>query len=162
MTDGMLVLIGEQTPMALAKVGNSRAFVSGYSAERLVRLCGLASIDQLHERSWLLNLMPAQRSRRGPKRRVAARWWGQMAEHRAALVAPQLMNRRVVLLGVRVARAFGLMRIPLLEWQSVVAFGSRFEAARCPHPSGLNRWWNDEHNREQARGFLTSAIWSAP
>jgi hypothetical protein len=48
-----------------------------------------------------------------------------------------------VLLGRRVAAAFGLASAPYLEWTE--ARGRTWVV--MPHPSGVNRWWNDEENR---------------
>lgn len=63
-------------------------------------------------------------------------------------------NTPVVLLaGHRVARAFGL-RVGYLEWTTLR--GRR--AAVLPHPSGINRWWNDPRNRRRASRFIREAL----
>ncbi len=56
---------------------------------------------------------------------------------------------RVILLGQGVARAFGV-RAPPLTWRRV----GRREFAVVPHPSGVNRWWNDPKNVRRAKRFL--------
>lgn len=33
-----------------------------------------------------------------------------------------------------------------------------FHVTPVPHPSGLNRWWNDESNRERYRDFMVDVI----
>lgn len=77
----------------------------------------------------------------------------------ARLSARQLMTtiepgRVVLLLGRRVAEAVGAVK-------------NYFEPTRLvdgttlyvlPHPSGVNRWWNEEANREQVRTFLRSIL----
>lgn len=56
----------------------------------------------------------------------------------------------MVLLGSGVARDFGLpARTEPLRWASL----GRHEAAVCPHPSGVNTWWNDPYNVGGARSF---------
>jgi len=58
----------------------------------------------------------------------------------------------VMLLGKRVAAAFGA-KTDYFEWFDLR--GSR--AAIVPHPSGINRWWNDPVNVERARAFWRAA-----
>lgn len=55
----------------------------------------------------------------------------------------------VVFLGRRVAAAFGV-KSKYFEWTKVR--GKR--AAVFPHPSGINRWWNDADNVDEARRFI--------
>jgi hypothetical protein len=57
---------------------------------------------------------------------------------------------RVLFVGAGVARAFGFAG-PVLRWQ-------RFRgtmAAAMPHPSGINRWWNDAANVRRAARFMS-------
>lgn len=66
------------------------------------------------------------------------------------------LDRRVVLLGENVASTFGLdpAKLRPLRWQGVyTAPGLAF----CPHPSGVNRWWNEPGNVEAARRFWRRA-----
>ena len=68
----------------------------------------------------------------------------------------------VLLLGRGVAGAFGLGAQPWLTWAYVkrvlpAQLGTVFVHARVavvPHPSGRNRWWNEQANRERAGEFL--------
>lgn len=149
---GMVVFVGQAPSLALAKAGNGSPFASGRSTDRLARLCGLSSTAQLHERAWLLNV--GRNDFDGDEEPASS------TRLRALEIVGRLKGRRVVLLGVKVAAAFGLHHLPLLEWRDVVAHGSRFKAARCPHPSGLNRYWNDPANCDLARVFLSEAVWS--
>lgn len=89
------------------------------------------------------------------------------------LGASLLRGRRVILLGVNVAQCFGIdvtsppnqflkwtdspeTKIPnygLVGWNA----GDRkppFAWAILPHPSGRNRWYNNQVNKEAAIGFL--------
>lgn len=76
-------------------------------------------------------------------------------------------SARVVMLGRRVATAFewwewdrriGLMphsKVRYLTWYRIMGkHGRVIWAAVVPHPSGVNRWWNDANNRRRARKFF--------
>jgi hypothetical protein len=56
---------------------------------------------------------------------------------------------RLVLLGAKVARCFGLPWRPLARYEWTGG-----EALVVPHPSGVNRWWNEARNRRAARRAL--------
>jgi uracil-DNA glycosylase len=64
-----------------------------------------------------------------------------------------MLNRRTVLLGQGVAAAFG---VAVSECDNLRWYGARSQIAICPHPSGINRWWNVRENIEAARVFWTS------
>jgi hypothetical protein len=57
---------------------------------------------------------------------------------------------RIVLLGKNVARCFGFRDLPFLAEISI--YGRRFLI--FPHPSGINRWWNERRNEQRARQLL--------
>jgi len=57
---------------------------------------------------------------------------------------------RIVLLGKNVARCFGFGDVPFLA--EVRIYGRRFLI--FPHPSGINRWWNERGNQRRARQLL--------
>lgn len=60
-----------------------------------------------------------------------------------------------LLLGKRVAAAFGFRAdVRYLAWYEMA--DRRF--AVLPHPSGVNRWFNEPANRAQARRFLRSVV----
>lgn len=71
----------------------------------------------------------------------------------------------VLLAGLRVARAFGL-RMNHKDRPSFSYFEKKifkdqpnqtiFEVVVVPHPSGVNRWWNDPQNEARAREFLAA------
>lgn len=74
---------------------------------------------------------------------------------RAVQLLPALRRRPItVLAGRAVARAFGVEAWPyFLE--------RRVEGALLvvmPHPSGVNRWWNDPAHREEARAFARRVV----
>jgi hypothetical protein len=57
---------------------------------------------------------------------------------------------RIVLLGKNVARCFGFGDVPFLA--EVRIYGRRFLI--FPHPSAVNRWWNERRNQRRARQLL--------
>jgi len=62
---------------------------------------------------------------------------------------------RIVLLGKNVARCFGFRDLPFLA--EIRIYGRRFLI--FPHPSGVNRWWNERRNEQRAREFLQRFLW---
>lgn len=77
----------------------------------------------------------------------------------ARRLRPDLAGYDLILLaGRRVARAFGLPDSwPFLRWYwigSEKGYKHEAGAAIVPHPSSLNRWWNDPRHRQDARRFL--------
>ena len=58
----------------------------------------------------------------------------------------------MVLVGTRVARAFGIESPEFFEWTRREDFG--FNLVVIPHPSGVNLWWNKKENKERGTKFL--------
>lgn len=69
-----------------------------------------------------------------------------------------LRGRRVILVGRKVAHAFGFPKevMDFFEWGACEEWGIRFSV--IPHTSGCNLYWNDEENRERARKFFQEQI----
>lgn len=65
---------------------------------------------------------------------------------------------RVLLCGRNVARSFHLERLPYLHWKPLTLREPRIRIAVMPHPSGVNRWWNDPQNRRAATEFVRELI----
>jgi uracil-DNA glycosylase len=118
--------------------------LSGQAGRRLSALCGLTVDAYLaqFERVNLLTHFPGKAGKGDAFPLPAAR-------KAAAALLPALEGRRVVLLGGKVAAAFGLQQAPLLVWRPL---GGAMVAV-APHPSGINRWWNDPRNVRRARRF---------
>lgn len=81
-----------------------------------------------------------------------------MSEARAQALAISdtwVSGDRIVLCGRNVARSFGWTSLPYLSWER-----GPFDIAISvfPHPSGLNRWWNDLDNRVEAAMFLRDLV----
>lgn len=71
----------------------------------------------------------------------------EAAEALAAVVEP---DRLLVMLGHRVASAFRL------DGRYLDVRPGSFPSVVFPHPSAVNRWWNDPRNVERARRFLAA------
>jgi len=144
-----LVLVG-QAPGA--KSGD-RAF-DGRSGDRLAAYMGLGDRSELLERVECHNLLrrypgsagKGDRFPLGPAARAARRLLGR------------LEGCHVLLAGRKVGLAFG-MDCDYLTWTDHPA---GFRAVVIPHPSGVNHWWNDEHNRRWFRGWVAPLIQEAP
>lgn len=81
------------------------------------------------------------------------------------LLTESRRRERIVILGSGVARVFGLKQDVLrtLEWRRPCPgdpffSGTQLLLALCPHPSGINRWWNDQDHVRMAMGFFSSTV----
>lgn len=133
------------------------------SGGRLAEIMGLDARTYLRtfQRINLLRDFPGQRRRPGGTR--VDHWPKAEARQAAELIAPLLDGRQVILVGRNVARAFSLEAAPWHEWSSYrVTYPpdspALFSVAVVPHPSGLNRWYNDSANLETARAFWTGFL----
>ena len=89
------------------------------------------------------------------------RWNAVEARLRAMRMAGSLVHGdRMILLGDRVAVAFGCPGLDRYQWTSFqrVMTGETFWVARVPHPSGRNRLLNSERERRQMASFLWEAV----
>lgn len=138
------LIIGE----APARTGDPRRPLLGRSGGRLAALCGLELQD--YRRAFA-------------RANVLERWPGRLAKgdafdlpaarQRAALLRRRFVGGRlVVLLGRRTARAFGLDSAYFLPQRVACA-----NVVVLPHPSGVNRWWNEPKNLARAARFLRRA-----
>lgn len=124
--------------------------LAGRCGQRLADLCGLSLEHYLarFERRNLLLAFPGKDGKGDAFPEEEAR------DAAIAIIGTGMMlNRRTVLLGQGVARAFGLS---LSECDNLRWYGVRSLIAVCPHPSGVNRWWNVRENTEAARVFWTT------
>lgn len=75
-----------------------------------------------------------------------------------AKIAVQLLrNEKLILLGGKVARAFGILGRPVLT-PLVLGFNPPRRAMIVPHPSGLNHWYSDPANRESVKRAIEEFI----
>ena len=98
------------------------------------------------------------------RRNLHARWNGKIGRGdrfdrvEAEVAAKSLRDQpfeSYVLLGMNVAKAFG---VNANEWLAVVEETDSKRFLIFPHPSGINRWWNDALNRDAARKALRSFL----
>jgi uracil-DNA glycosylase len=80
----------------------------------------------------------------------------QAARHTASSIRPLLEGATVIMVGRKVAEAFGYSEKTLnfFEWKTD-ALG-RFQFACIPHPSGRNFIWKDKRNILKCREFLAT------
>lgn len=132
---------------------DGRSFMTGDSGRRLARAAGIEH-DDLLRLTHRVNLNEEFGGRARDDK-------GDVFDVREARVEAEcvrlqlvLPGRVVLLMGKAVARAFSCDGVEYFEWFDMD--GGR--AAVVPHPSGVNRWWNEERNRQKARRFLRRAI----
>lgn len=80
------------------------------------------------------------------------------ARLRAGELRPLMRGRTVILMGRKVASAWGepVAQAEFFEWVRCGTFGTML--AVVPHPSGRNHWYNSSENRQQARIFWMTVI----
>lgn len=131
--------------------------LAGRVGARLEALAGIPE-GTLRERFDCVNLLPTWPGRSGKASAFPAERTRGAAERLTALLAAEPAHGRVIFLGSRVARAFGRAGLEPCYWHATM-FGKRaVDVALLPHPSGVNRWWNDSLNAAIARRFLRNAL----
>lgn len=156
--------------------------LSGAVGERLARWAGLEpQPGGTRYGQWYWSLVEAFECRNllerypGPQGKGAALPMGP-ARAAAAELEAELDGRRVVLLGSRLPAALSLpWPAPMFEWytsprriptntlpmedgEHVLRLGTEFEYAVIPHPSGLNRTYNDPLNVRAASAVLRRCL----
>lgn len=129
----------------------STAPLDGPSGRRLAALAGVP-FEELPARFELTNLLD-----RWPGRGSGPGAAFPRAEARAAAASMEIEGRRVVLLGKRVASAFGVVGdlLDVVEHRGA-------EVLVLPHPSGASRWWNSPDGRARAEAALRSFVGDRP
>lgn len=130
--------------------------LEGRVGRRLANLAGLSYAEYLafFDRVNLLHVRQDTKEKGFEFDRVAA----AHAAHELFLNGKIVPGRTVLMLGWRVTRAFGvggLMDQPYFT-EHASHGGCRFYAV--PHPSGVNRWWNDAANHRKAADFLQALV----
>jgi len=130
-----------------AKFGSS----SGRAQKRLGALCGLSAEEFRSGVGWvnLLSRWPGKNGKGDAFDFVKAR-------HQAWKLNLLFKDgQRVVFLGRNVCRTFNAETLePLSSVLSIT--GTRFW--HVPHPSGVNRWWNDPAHRRSAAAVLRTIL----
>jgi uracil-DNA glycosylase len=143
---GKLIIVGQ----APGRRGDPRQTLKGKVGRRLARTFGVSEeqytlCTELHN---VLECWPGKHGK-GDRFPMAA------AREAARNLKPTLEGNRVLLLGRAVAAAFGV-RVGYLTW---IHLGACLVAV-LPHPSGINRWWNEPKNRRAAERFLRGLVGS--
>lgn len=123
------------------------------TGHRLARLCGLTN-DEYLKTFAKVNLHYFTPKKRNKTTKEEGRL-------NANLIRQQYKGRRIILLGREVLTAFSQVSI-LGGWLSyprpIIAHflksGDGTQIAFIPHPSGLNRWYNNKKNLRQVKKFL--------
>jgi len=87
-----------------------------------------------------------------------ATWNSSAARKHALDIAMEVQGTRILLLGARVAEAFGVLDVPNYWWTWRRVGYPDLLMARIPHPSGRCRAWNDPSERAWARLFLEGLL----
>lgn len=133
------ILIG-QAPSRTSDPGEP---LSGRSGERIAALCGL-DLPTFLDTFERYNVLPYWPGKDGKGDRYTA----AEIRHRAELIHSFIAGRKVVILGVINARVLSVTW-PMFSFRPHC--GAQF--AWSPHPSGINRWWNDLLNVSLAESF---------
>jgi hypothetical protein len=142
-----VILIGEAPSERGGKLANYRAFdARTRSGAKLARLAGVADVADVFGTINLIDRWPGRTSHgavfpAGLARRNANRLW--------TTLPPDV---DLLLIGLRVAASFDVS-VPYLRWETLAGDPDR-RVAVFPHPSGVNRWWNDPKHEVRARRFL--------
>ena len=144
-----LVIVGE----APAGVGREALpALEGLVGRRLAKRMGLTD-DQFREMVVRKNIFETPDE--------GKHWNAQTAYLRAMkLMSVMPRNANVVVLGKKAATAFKIVNLPQYAWHSAVRIlsGDALRLAHIPHPSGLNRRYNDPAELERASRFLREAL----
>jgi uracil-DNA glycosylase len=122
--------------------------LAGLSGRRIANLCGI-SVDEYLAKFERINLLP-----KCPEEFCNAELQAAKSIATEIVYAKRLLGRRTVILGEFAWRAFLLWDVEDFEWTS----DPSTRLARCPHPSGRNRFWNDPANVERARVFWRDLV----
>ena len=145
------LIVGEHNPVSADPRHALYPEPAGCAGHRLcVKVMGLRPRTYLRvfERT---NLLSAAAWRTGEARVAAERITADCAE-----------GRVIVLLGVRVAAAFGLPPYQRRAQSVLLVAEPRVVVVALPHPSGRNRIWNAPGAVETARALLRGALPDVP
>jgi hypothetical protein len=129
---------------APSRRGDPRKPLAGPNGRKIARLAGMSYEELIACRRKHLN------THCSGKRGKADAFDHAKGNVNAADVLLDWRVERIVLLGKNVARCFGFRDLPFLAEISI--YGRRFLI--FPHPSRINRWWNERRNERRARQLL--------
>ena len=150
------IIVRQESPVLI--IGQAPALkddrtspLSGRTGHRLATLMDMDMEEFLttFDRANLFNKFPGKAESGGgdafPLRQATTNAFKLMQDN------PPDNYRAVILLGKNVAKAFNIQKPEFFEWGGST---HRPPTVVIPHPSGLNRWWNELSNEKIAREFL--------
>jgi uracil-DNA glycosylase len=157
----MIVLVGE----APSRSSDPKRPFDGWSGRKLAEYAGFGGYEELAANARLVNVL-----QRWPGEGFAGEKGSRFPIARARRAAKRLEFERfdhVVLVGTRVAAAFGISFGDFFSWKILPRgtfdpkYGRDLVWFTCiPHPSGCNRWYNDPKRRVQVSDFLRRYVFS--
>jgi uracil-DNA glycosylase len=136
-----MLIIGQAPGRSVDILDGKRVF-EGTPGRRLANLCGL-TLDEFLSIFDTINVLERFPGKQGKGDSFPI----EEARLHAAEIDVEKYDL-VLLAGKNVAAAFGWVDAQYMEWRE------RF--AVIPHPSGVNRWWNNPRNMESMRRFMRS------
>lgn len=134
--------------------GNPEAPLEGRIGKKLAAMLGCTYEDYLamSQRFNILPEWPGRREKKGDKfPKAVARMNAQRMEW-------SFSDCVVLYIGIIVGQTFRFPGSPL-EWKTIDApDGKTYRAAVLPHPSGINKWWNDRENKARAEKFMKQTM----
>lgn len=140
-----LFLVGEDYGNSELKYHTDKYCLTGKSGETLAHFAGMDRLEFL-ARTQRMNVVDMPED-----------WPIKIfVEAGVARIKANIQPRQsVILLGRRVAEAFGLESLALFEWYP---WEHSARVALAPHPSGRNRLLNDPMMKHQYQTFMSSAF----
>lgn len=129
---------------APSRRGDPRKPLAGPNGRKIAQLAGMSYDELIACRRKHLN--PDYNGKRGE----GAAFDRAKGSVNAADVLLDWRVERIVLLGKNVASCFGFRDVPFLA--EISLYGRSFLI--FPHPSRVNRWWNERQNEQRARELL--------
>lgn len=144
---------------APARSGDGRPF-TGTSGRRLMSLLDVPDYSGLLEYFELHNLIPVMQPKRGLKGDEFNLPQAKEAARRFRLKVPP--HSTIIACGSAVFRAFTTLALSetcpnFCGVELIGPYRHRVEVYHFPHPSGVNRFWNDLNNVIEARVWLQAA-----
>jgi len=142
------VIIGQAPHKSAVK--NFRPLIDGKCGYRLSETCGIEH-EEYAQIFNTINLIDEYMGKSGKGDYFPLK----LAKEKASQIWPDLDSKYdiVILAGKSVANAFGI-KAEYFQWIKI----NDINLVVIPHPSGVNRWWNDDSNKEKAKQFMRNLI----
>ena len=129
--------------------GDPRRPLEGKLGEQLCHLFG-CSWDEYCRHTQRFNVLPGWPGKQGKGDKFPR----HLAQQNASRMRWSFAGCSVLFVGVATAALFGV-KGPTLRWKPCKE-PLIYLAAVLPHPSGINRWWNNPTHRRAATRFMRS------